>query len=80
MAGSHDKNQESPKLPNAGQQTGGVFHQRSRLPICPMKIALGGIAFVTIGYLTLCPYGPLRRKSETKALEAAEGTNTRPRN
>lgn len=79
MAGSQDNNQAGPKLPNSGKQTGGVLHQRSKVPISPLKIVVGGIAFVTIGYVTLCPYGPLRRKSETKALEAAKIENSRPR-
>lgn len=79
MAGSQN-DQAGQKLPNSGKQTDGVLHQRSKPPIRPLKIVLGGVAFVYIGYLTLCPFGPLRRKSETTALEAAIIEKKRSRN
>lgn len=81
------ENQTSRKLPNPAESSGGagVLHQRGKLPICPAKLALGGVAIVmTIGYFTLYSH----KKPEATALDVAKVSTgvasapdqTRPRN
>ncbi|KAL6331642.1 hypothetical protein AAG906_011582 [Vitis piasezkii] len=36
----------APKMPAAGQHSTEVLHQRSKLPHSPLKLAIGGLAFV----------------------------------
>ena len=52
-----------------GMHTSEVLHQRSKPPICPMRMAVGGFAMVlTIGYLTLYS----KKKPEASALDVAK--------
>lgn len=88
MAGSNSSagvdQQASPKLQNPAENAGGVLHQRSKLPVCPARMALGGFAIaITIGYFTLYSH----KKPEATALDIAKVTtgvagpeHTRPRN
>ncbi|KAF5946923.1 hypothetical protein HYC85_017151 [Camellia sinensis] len=74
----------TPKLPQPGPHSKEVLHQQKKLPICPAKLAIGGLAFViTIGYFTLYS----KKKPEATALDvakvatgvAATAENTKPR-
>ncbi|KAL5547510.1 hypothetical protein UlMin_002741 [Ulmus minor] len=78
MAGS-----QGTKGPSPGQHSTEALHQRSKLPYCPFRMALGGFAAaLTIGYFTLYS----KKKPEASALDVAKvatGTsnpnNTHPR-
>ncbi|KZV40660.1 hypothetical protein F511_35151 [Dorcoceras hygrometricum] len=76
--------QGTPRMPGATQHNTEVLHQRSKMPFCPARMAIGGFACAAIiGYLTLYS----KKKPEATALDVAKvatGTaspeNTRPRN
>ncbi|CAK7338194.1 unnamed protein product [Dovyalis caffra] len=68
----------------AAQHATEVLHQRRKVSLCPMKMAIGGVAVVaTIGYFVLYT----KKKPEASALDVAKVTagvanpsNTHPRN
>ncbi|GER27774.1 F8M12.18 protein [Striga asiatica] len=76
--------QGNPRASSATQHGPEVLHQRSRLPMCPARMALVGFtAAAVIGYFTLYS----TKKTEATALDVARvatGTattdHTRPRN
>ncbi|KAL3824639.1 hypothetical protein ACJIZ3_020668 [Penstemon smallii] len=76
--------QGTPRMPSGTQHSTNTLHQRSKLPICPARMAIGGFALVaTIGYFTLYT----QKKPEATALDVAKVAtntaapeNTRPRN
>ncbi|KAF4370438.1 hypothetical protein F8388_016175 [Cannabis sativa] len=82
MAGAEGVKTTSQKVATAGQNSTEALHQRSKLPYCPMRMALGGFAIaMTLGYFTLYS----KKKPEATALDVAKvatGTsspeNTRP--
>ncbi|BAT76173.1 hypothetical protein LR48_Vigan01g243600 [Vigna angularis] len=61
-----------------------VLHQRKKMPRCPMKMAIGGFAAISVlGYLVLYS----NKKPEASAVDVAKVAsgmanpdNTRPRN
>ncbi|KAL3744167.1 hypothetical protein ACJRO7_013429 [Eucalyptus globulus] len=57
-----------------------VLHQRKKLPVNPMKLAVGGVAVtVVLGYMVLCT----KKKPEASALDVAKvatGVNAHPKN
>ncbi|QCD80501.1 hypothetical protein DEO72_LG2g822 [Vigna unguiculata] len=61
-----------------------VLHQRKKMPHCPMKMAIGGFAAISVlGYLVLYS----NKKPEASAMDVAKVAsgmsnpdNTRPRN
>lgn len=69
--------------PSPAQHTTEVLSQRKKLPVCPMKMAVGGFVIAaTLGYFVLCT----KKKPEASALDVAKVTagvatpeNTRPR-
>ncbi|KAL3623926.1 hypothetical protein CASFOL_032742 [Castilleja foliolosa] len=75
--------QGTPRTTSAAHHSSEVLHQRSKMPICPARMAVGGIAVAAVlGYLTLYS----KKKPEATALDVARvstGTatteNTRPR-
>lgn len=78
MAGSQQM-----KGPSPAEQSTEVLHQRKKLPVCPMRMAIGGFAIAaTLGYFVLYS----KKKPEASALDVAKVTvgmstpeNTRPR-
>lgn len=73
MAGSEQAKAGGPaeamKGAAQGMHTTEVLHQRSKAPVCPMRMAVGGIAIVvTLGYLTLYS----KKKPEASALDVAK--------
>ncbi|KAG5225912.1 transmembrane protein [Salix suchowensis] len=68
----------------AAQHSTEVLHQRRKLPQCPVKMAIGGVALVaSLGYFVLYS----KKKPEASALDVAKVTagvadpaNTHPRN
>ncbi|KAI3446739.1 hypothetical protein Pfo_003404 [Paulownia fortunei] len=76
--------QGTPRTASATQHSTEVLHQRSKMPFCPARMAIGGFAVAALlGYLTLYT----KKKPEATALDVARvatGTatpeNTRPRN
>nr|CAN76000.1 hypothetical protein VITISV_019164 [Vitis vinifera] len=59
----------APKMPAAGQHSTEVLHQRSKLPHSPLKLAIGGLAFVAaLSYFTLYT----KKKPEASALDVAK--------
>ncbi|CAK9174438.1 unnamed protein product [Ilex paraguariensis] len=76
--------QAEPKIPSPGEVPPEVLHQRKKLPICPVRMAVGGFAIVgLLGYLTLYS----KKKPEATAIEVAKVAtgnaspeNTHPRN
>ncbi|KAL2338527.1 hypothetical protein Fmac_012973 [Flemingia macrophylla] len=66
------------------QHSTDVLHQRKKMPMSPMRMAIGGFAAITVlGYLVLYS----NKKPEASAMDVAKvatGTsntdNTRPRN
>ncbi|KAJ7955647.1 putative Transmembrane protein [Quillaja saponaria] len=71
------------KMPAAGQQKTEALHQRTKLPYCPMRMAIGGFAAtVVIGYFVLYS----KKKPEASAMDVAkvatgvsDPDNTHPR-
>ncbi|CAK9329741.1 unnamed protein product [Citrullus colocynthis] len=71
------------KGPSPAQHSTEVLHQRKKLPVCPMRMAIGGFAIAaTLGYFVLYS----KKKPEASALDVAKVTagistpeNTRPR-
>ncbi|KAI6682461.1 hypothetical protein NL676_036342 [Syzygium grande] len=57
-----------------------VLHQRKKLPVCPMRLAIGGFAVTAVlGYSVLC----IKKKPEASALDVAKvatGINAHPKN
>ncbi|KAG8367599.1 hypothetical protein BUALT_Bualt16G0089100 [Buddleja alternifolia] len=80
-AGSY---QGTPRMASATQHSTEVLHQRSKMPFCPARLAVGGfVVAAAVGYLTLYS----KKKPEATAMDVAKvvtGTatpeNTRPRN
>ncbi|GFP94116.1 hypothetical protein PHJA_001556000 [Phtheirospermum japonicum] len=76
--------QGTPRTTSATQHSSEVLHQRSKMPLCPARMAVGGIAVAAVlGYLTLYT----KKKPEATALDVARVAtgmatteNTRPRN
>ncbi|KAL8471338.1 hypothetical protein ACS0TY_028847 [Phlomoides rotata] len=72
-----------PRPPSATQHNTDVLHQRRNMPGCPIKMALGGVAFIgVVWYFTLYS----KKKPEATALDVAKVAtgsaapeNTRPR-
>ncbi|KAH0649686.1 hypothetical protein KY289_029800 [Solanum tuberosum] len=77
-------NQTSPKLPSPANMNTEVLNQTRKMPFCPAKAVVGGLAIVmSIAYLTLYS----KKKPEASAMDVARvvtGTSnpehTRPRN
>ena len=58
-----------PKGPTAAQHSTEVLSQRSKLPHSPLKLAIGGLAFVAVlSYFTLYT----QKKPEASALDVAK--------
>ncbi|PON99387.1 hypothetical protein TorRG33x02_049300 [Trema orientale] len=82
MAGAEEAKTTGQKLASPGQKSTEALHQRSKLPYCPLRMAIGGFAIaLTLGYFTLYS----KKKPEASALDVAKvvsGTshpdNTRP--
>lgn len=52
-----------------GMHSTEVLHQRSKVPFCPMRMAVGGFAIVvTLGYFTLYS----KKKPEASAVDVAK--------
>lgn len=83
-AGLEGAYQGTPRTASATQHSTEVLHQRSKMPFCPARMALGGFAVAAVlGYFTLYS----KKKPEATAVDVARvatGTatteNTRPRN
>ncbi|KAA0035091.1 putative transmembrane protein [Cucumis melo var. makuwa] len=85
MTGSQQVNATGDRMkgPSPAQHTTEVLHQRKKLPVCPMRMAIGGFAIAaTLGYFVLYT----KKKPEASALDVAKVTtgistpdNTHPR-
>lgn len=76
MAGAEGGGRTEAVKPSPATHSTDVLHQRKKLPVCPMRLAIGGFAAtVVLGYFVLYS----KKKPEASAMDVAKVAAGDPR-